>query len=118
MVKTTEGVPEGWELIRIGIPKYSEHYIDYEGYIRRCDASPSLHSSTHHPIVRERLFYYIAKKDLSFMDESTHIKGRCYFPSPESQAYFDVMKKHYEKMILETEEVDGRTIASPRDYFQ
>ena len=44
------GVPEGWELVRIGTPVYGEWYIDNQGVIRRCEFDKLV--STNHVIVR------------------------------------------------------------------
>jgi hypothetical protein len=45
------GVPEGWELVRIGSPVYGEWYIDNQGVIRRCEFDKLV--STNHVIVRK-----------------------------------------------------------------
>jgi hypothetical protein len=45
------GVPEGWELVRIGSPVYGEWYIDNQGVMRRCDFDKLV--STNHVIVRK-----------------------------------------------------------------
>jgi hypothetical protein len=57
--------------------------------------------------------YYIAKRDIHFSSGSNHFKGRCYFPSPETQSYFNVCEEDYVCNPLLTIEVENRVIASP-----
>ncbi len=45
------GVPEGWELVRIGSPVYGEFYLDNQGNIQRCEYDKLM--STNYPIIRK-----------------------------------------------------------------
>lgn len=59
------------------------------------------------------MHYYIAKKDIDFMDGTKHLKDHCYFPLLETQAYFDVMANEYYRVELFTIVADLRILPTP-----
>lgn len=63
------------------------------------------------------MHFYIAQRDTSFTDGSNHVKDRCYFPSTETQAYFDVMSKNYRLTELRTISVGDRNIPEPNHEY-
>ena len=51
-VNKIEGVPEGWEVVRIGVANFGETYIDEKGWRRVCNCEPSTESNAGSAIVR------------------------------------------------------------------